>query len=613
MMFSRTSTISDPSVFRSRFLLLLCLGLWLVAGSAGAEPFAFRLSPPAPQPDGQALATLTFSVAPDHLLYADRTTVSFSGEGGTARFPVPQEKPDPFEGNLVKVYGPGAHDVTVILPDSANMATAAELIMQYQGCSSQTCFMPESKRFPLGPGAIAQPMIGSAPVSASPVASPKGGSDAGSGMTGVNTPAGKIDLARNMREQGLLWTLVLAFLGGLLVSFTPCVYPMIPITLSIIGGRRENTGIKRGFILSVVYVAGLSLTYALLGLIVASFGAQVRGFLHGPVFQGVIAGIFFLLALSMFDVFMLQIPAFLRRGLADVKTTGLGGIFFMGMISGLMASPCIAAPLAGILAFIAASGDALTGFLLLSSFAWGMGILLIVVGTFSGSLNALPKAGEWMERVKEFYGFLLLGAALYFVQPLLDTAVVNLLTGLLLGALAAFLGLFTPLAETAGLGAKTLKAWGVIAVTVAGAFALTAAAEWGGLGLPPQVRGGSSAYASGEALTWLSDPTAALRRAAAENQPIFIDFRADWCVICRRLEEQVFPQPQVASLLRRMVLLKIDATDPSPEVAALLKQWGVVGLPTLIVLDSQGQERADLRVIGDITPENLVKNLQKAW
>jgi thiol:disulfide interchange protein DsbD len=589
--------------------VLICLGLLSSAGPAAAGPFSFDWSTPLPLGDQTMGATLTMRISPDHLLYADRTKLTGTGGETHVRFPDPQKKPDPFDGQPVSVYPAGEHLVGIRF----SLTGPATLTLDYQGCSTQTCYMPTTEHFPVFPGTEAPPPAAPISLPTGTAAIDQSRPDETISHTGaVNTPTGKVDLAKNLREQGLFWTLLLAFLGGILVSFTPCVYPMIPITLSIIGGRKENTGIRRGFFLSVVYVAGLSLTYALLGLVVASFGAQVRGLLYGPVFQTTIAVIFFLLALSMFDVFMLQIPAFLRRGLADVKTTGFGGVFLMGMISGLMASPCIAAPLAGILAFIAASGNAVTGFLLLTAFAWGMGILLILVGTFSGSLNALPKAGEWMERVKEFYGFLLLGAALYFVQPLLGTAVLNLLIGLLLGATSAFLGLFTPLPEPAGLGNKILKAWSIMTLTVACAFALTAAVEWGGLGLPPQSGGGIAKEASGDTLIWLTDPEAARKRARAEGKPLFIDFRADWCVICRRLEEQVFPQPGVAAFLRRMVLLKIDATTNTSETEKLLKTWGVVGLPTLIILDAQGREREDLRVIGDISPENLKKVLEKA-
>jgi thiol:disulfide interchange protein DsbD len=384
---------------------------------------------------------------------------------------------------------------------------------------------------------------------------------------------------------------------------------MIPITLSIIGGRQENLSFSKGLGLASIYVAGLSLTYAFLGLAAASFGAQIRGFLQGTAFQAAISIIFFILALSMFDVFMIQAPAALRNRLGTIKKTGMFGIFLMGMVSGLMASPCVAAPLAGILAFIAATGSKLLGFLMLLIFAWGMSVPLLLVGAFSGSLNSLPKAGEWMNRVKEFYGFLMLGAALYFAQPLIGEPWAELLLALVLAAFAAFLGLFSNLPEDSLLSHRIMKAFGIITISVACAFAISATTKWGYLCMPQPINTQITEKAE---LIWLKDLTTARRKALTENKPVFIDFRADWCTICRELERKVFPRPEIRVLLEKMVTVKVDATNNTPEIEALLKEYSVIGLPTLIVLDSEGNEISDLRMVGDITAEQLATNLSSA-
>jgi len=448
--------------------------------------------------------------------------------------------------------------------------------------------------FPTNRSAAASP--GPTVAATSPSASAAGPDAAGP----VQTPGGVTDFGRLVRERGVFWALLAAFVGGLLVSLTPCVYPMIPITLSIIGGRKENTSVGRGLMLSLTYVAGLSLTYALLGLLVASFGAHIRGFLQGAFFQLLMAGIFLLLSFSMFDLFMLQAPSFMRERLSGVHAGGPGGIFFLGMVSGLMASPCVAAPLAGILAFIAASGSLFMGFFMLLAFAWGMGILLVVIGAFSGSLNALPRAGEWMNRVKEFYGFLLAGAAVYFASPVLGAPWASLLVGLLLAAFATFLGLFQPVTAETTLGERILKAWGVVTLVVGCAFAVSAAGKWGGLCFPGGgAPGGERIVTAGlPAPIWHDRMADALQVAKRDNTSIFVDFRADWCAICREIEENVFPQPQVQDLLRTYTLLKVDVTRNEGEPAELMKRFGVIGLPTFVILDTQGAERPDLRLVG---------------
>lgn len=649
-----------PRVGRSVWFRRICgiCGLILVLSGLGLaqpgwqEPFQFSFVAGPQKAPGEQTGTITALIPAEFLLYKDQ--ISFALSSGTliSTFPPHHTKDDPLGGGKMDVFDGGSHAFGLTFVGIP--AGGATVTIEYQGCSSQTCFMPANKAFFIagegspqsGAGALPGANVGSAtpsastgtqpaiaappatgnvaPVSAvapvvavessgtvnSPVPSPLAASPVAANPVAVSTPSGRTDFARSIQEHGLLWALVLAFFGGLLVSFTPCVYPMIPITLSIIGGRTENRTAGRGFLLSVTYVAGLSLTYALLGLAVSFFGAHIRGILQGPVFQTGVALLFVLLALSMFDVFMLEVPSALRNRLAGMRTTGLFGIFVMGMVSGLMASPCVAAPLAGILAFIAASGNSLLGFLLLLSFAWGMGLILIVIGTFSGSLNALPRAGEWMERVKEFYGFMLLGAALYFVQPLLGAAVQNLLVALLLASFAAFLGVFQSTAAGAPLFSRVLKCWGILSLSVAVAFAVTAAATWGGLGLPPTV-GDKTVAAPETLLLWHDSIEAALSKAQTQGRPVFVDFRADWCVICRELEERVFPDPAVQACLGKMVLVKFDATHSTPEVTAVLKKYQVIGLPTLMMLNPDGTERADLRVVGDISAAQLAQTLKQ--
>lgn len=583
----------------------------------GGGDFSFKASQPLFNSDHVSV-DITAVVGLNHLLY--RNEIRFSAEAARVEvdWPQHQTKPDPFTAEMVDVYATGNHAFKIrIYPQSESARQNIALKVEYQGCSNLTCFFPTSRIFDFKAGeqtSAAETSAGkNSPASSSAnavaAAQPQDTTGKPRNQIRVETPGGLIDFANTLEEKGLFWVLLLSLLGGLLVSLTPCVYPMIPITLSIIGGRDENRSFIQGLGLSATYVAGLSLTYAFLGLAAATFGAQIRGLLQGTFFQALIAIIFFILALSMFDVFMIQAPAALRNRLGNVKKTGLAGIFVMGMVSGLMASPCVAAPLAGILAFIAATGSQILGFFMLLLFAWGMSVPLLLIGAFSGSLNAMPRAGEWMNRVKEFYGFLMLGAALYFVQPLIGESWAELLLAMVLAAFAAYLGLFSNLPEDAALGPRVFKAFAVITIAVACAFAISATTKWGYLCMPQSL---SNQPTNKAELFWYQDFEAALRQAGQQKKPIFIDFRADWCTICRELEEKVFPRPEISVLLEKMILLKIDATRPDERIDKMLKDYAVVGLPTLVLLTPDGREKHDLRMVGDISPQHLARQLSSA-
>ena len=614
-------------------------------------------------PEKPGVVTISATVSAGHMLY--RHQMSFSASAGeiAVTWPAFVTKADPFGEGNVDVYPEGTHVFEVAFSADAPLVQST-LTVKYQGCSALTCFMPTQKKFeltfapPVQPAAAVPGQIQTyaaqnavAAITSSSTASeilpsgaaankaenteikttaapakasesPPAVTAATVGITNASTPTtaapvqvemsqqGIVDFSAALEKQGIHWVLLLAFIGGLLVSLTPCVYPMIPITLSIIGGCNENVSFYKGLGLSATYVAGLSLTYALLGLAAATFGAQIRGFIQGPMFQGLVAVIFFLLALSMFDLIMLQAPAALRNRLGGIKKTGIFGIFVMGMVSGLMASPCVAAPLAGILAFIAATGSQALGFFMLLLFAWGMSVPLLLIGAFSGSLNAMPRAGEWMNRVKEFYGFLLLAAALYFAKPVIGIAWAELGIAALLASFAAFLGLFHNIPEDAGMQPRVFKSFSVVAIAVACAFAISAASQWGCLCLPKSI---AEKQADKAETFWQHDLQAALKEAAATGRPLFLDFRADWCTVCKDLELNVFPQPVIRNLLARMVPVKIDATSPDDEkVNALLKQFGIVGLPTLVILQPDGNEITSLRTVGFISPEHLEKKLRAA-
>ena len=600
--------------FKAIFLLssLLLLSISALASFDPNFNFSARISD-----HQQGTIIVEMRVAPQHMLYRNQLSLKTSSGALKIEWPPVTEKKDPFGEDMVEIYPAGNHQISIQMLASAPLSSF-ELSLGYQGCTTLTCFMPATKKFTLTFDPPLQPLATPGESQASSVATSASIQAATAESRNKTTDTAPInvemsqetvDFSAALASKGIYWVLLLAFLGGLLVSLTPCVYPMIPITLSIIGSRNENVSFSKGLALSTTYVAGLSLTYALLGLAAATFGAQIRGFIQGGLFQGLISIIFFLLALSMFDLILIQAPAGLRTRLGNIKKTGPVGIFFMGMVSGLMASPCVAAPLAGILAFIASTGSQILGFFMLLLFAWGMSVPLLLIGAFSGSMNALPRAGEWMNRVKEFYGFLLLAAAIYFAKPLVGVAWAELGIAALLAAFAAFLGLFTNVPDTAEMQPRVLKSFGVVAVAVACAFAISAASQWGCLCLPKSAAEKQSDMAE---IFWLHDLKQALAEAAQTGKTVFVDFRADWCSVCKDLELNVFPHSSVRPLLKRMITVEIDATSPNEEVNAILKQYGIIGLPTLLFIGPDGEEIQNLRVVGFISPDQLEKKIRAA-
>ncbi|MBF0409152.1 MAG: protein-disulfide reductase DsbD [Candidatus Riflebacteria bacterium] len=688
---------------KTRFFIILTLIVFcfrLNDVQALQKGFDFSLSEPAVVTDKQIAsqsnvfaATLSINISDGYLIYRESSSVSTKNlKLLDQKWPVQVYKKDVFTGEQVSVLPSGKNDIYLeFLTEAVYGANSSEAMSKasftsvtfsYQGCSTQTCFLPDEKEFHLripvqknilpvsneypdsynqtahqksvsltasltatitssttgsntasitSPAAVTFSSVNNSAADLSSkslstsslennseyTSTSKSASESTSESGSYQTPAGKTDFSTIIKQEGLLKAVLMAFFAGLLVSLTPCVYPMIPITLSIIGGRRENTSVFRGAILSTTYVAGLSITYALLGLITAKFGAHIRGFLQGPVFQLFIALIFALLSLSMFDVFMLQTPAFLRDKLPIGKKQGFTGIFFLGMLSGLLASPCVAAPLAGILAYIASTGSLLLGFSLLLAFSWGMGVLLIVVGTFSGTMNSLPKAGAWMEKVKEFYGFLMAGTAIYFAHPVIGTAFTNLATAALLAALAAFFGLFrndndnTSPEASESMFPRVMKCWGAVILVVACAFALNSAAEWGGLGC---IRSSPEKNFSETAtpIKWEHDYKSAVETARIRNIPVLIDFRADWCSICRDIEKNVFPDPMISQFSDKFVFLKIDLSENSPEKKEISNKFEVIGLPTLIFLKPSEEEIHNLRITGGISAKELAESLSNA-
>jgi thiol:disulfide interchange protein DsbD len=399
---------------------------------------------------------------------------------------------------------------------------------------------------------------------------------------------------------GGFWLTVASFFGfGLLLAFTPCVLPMVPILSGVIVGGGQHVTRTRGFLLAAIYVLGMALTYAVAGVAAGLSGAMLAATLQNPWVLGAFAGLFVVFALAMFGLYDLQLPVALQSGLAAASNRLHGGhaagVFVMGVLSALIVGPCVAAPLAGALLYISQSRDVVLGGCALFALALGMGAPLLLVGASAGAL--LPRAGPWMETVKRFFGVVLLGLAIYIVSPLLTPAVHMGAWAILLVVTAIFLRAIDPLPQQARAFDRLGKGIGVLALVAGVAFAIGALSGSRDILQPlAGLRGGAEPRETPfQRVASVAELDA---RLAAPGKPVMLDFYADWCVSCKEMERFTFTDERVRQRLSGLVLLQADVTANTPEHAALLKRFRLFGPPGIVFFDAGGREIEGLRVIG---------------
>ncbi len=423
--------------------------------------------------------------------------------------------------------------------------------------------------------------------------------------------AGTHSLPLALLRGGSFWAIVLGFFGaGLLLAFTPCVLPMIPILSGIVVGGREVATRGRALMLSITYVLGMAITYAGAGVAAGLSGAMLAAALQNPWVLCSFAVLFVALACSMFGMFELQLPSALQSWLTErsnhLRGGQLVGVFVMGILSALIVGPCVAPPLAGALLFIAERGEVVLGGSALFAMALGMGVPLIGVGLSAGTL--LPKAGPWMQSVKNFFGVVLLGVAIWIVSPVIPSVVQMVAWGVLLLVSAVYLHAVDPLPANASGYRKLGKGVGIVCL-LAGAALLLGALS-GGRDILQPLSGlrvgaaGNTAIAAGTASGAPNfepiDSSSSLdaRLSAAKGTPVMLDFYADWCVSCKEMERFTFSDDDVKARMSQFVLLKADVTANNAEHKALLKRFSLFGPPGIIFFDREGREIQGLRVIG---------------
>ncbi len=389
-------------------------------------------------------------------------------------------------------------------------------------------------------------------------------------------------------EKGSWIVFLLVFVGGIATSFTPCVFPMIPITVSYFGSRATGSMVK-GFFMSLMYVLGIVITYSILGVIAGATGAAFGSFAEHPVVIIVIVAIFLVLAASMFGAFELQLPAVLRNKLGTgTKAKSVLAPLLLGLVLGFIAAPCIGPVIIAIMTYIARKQSIIYGFWLMFFFASGMGVLFVIIGTFSGTINRLPKSGMWMIAGKKIFGMLMIAMAVYFARPLFSPWIYGYIASVTLIIFGIFAGAFTRLSEPT-VWDKIRKVAAVV-VAVVGIYGLVINMMASGLFIPPGMRFGP-ANAEGRSLEveWTRSFEGALNRAKAENKPIIVDFYAENCPACIEMDRFTYSNPEVVKASKKFVPLKLYSNDNRD----IVKRYGILGYPAAVFLRPDGTQTGE--------------------
>lgn len=456
---------------------------------------------------------------------------------------------------------------------------ASEMILQftYQACTDQFCLFPTKKEIKLPITLIGAPEL---PQLIAPPGEEIQTSDDSSWFSEANI--------QKYLGDSLLIGLFFVFLAGIVTSFTPCIFPMIPITLAVLGNDAEKRSRLANFANSLVYVLGIATTYSLLGLVAASTGGLFGASLGNPIVLSVVCLIFLTMALSMYGLFEIQVPAFIRNSLGNKKHQGGSFIstYLTGLFAGIVASPCVGPVLVAILTYVASTQNQLTGFLYLFSYAFGLGLIFIVLGVFNQAARFLPRSGVWMNFTKFILGTLMLSAFFYYLNLLIPERFFHLSLGVALITLASIYGAF--IANVGLTPAKRLQKGFMQALLFVGFILSTA----GALNLSHLLK---DPYSVGTAvpelnkLPWTPYSDQALTEARLNEKPVIIDFWAEWCAACHQLEAETFTDPRVKALAEKFELLKFDATKNSSELKRLQDYYGIKGLPTLVFIDKNGK------------------------
>ncbi|WP_209327656.1 protein-disulfide reductase DsbD [Pseudoalteromonas sp. PA2MD11] len=599
------------------FLLLLC-ALWLMPASASNNNLLGNLLQPAEQtflPVDQAFVFdfdqqgktlfIGWDIAPDYYLYKKKVEIIAKGAD--------IEVPDLGKGVIIEDEFFGKTEVFFdslsVVSKLSNVTEGAVVKVRFQGCAEAgLCYPPEVRTIPLS--VIAGEQVSQTADAGNALAALTQAADTNEASSApsqeASEPAGEQSYTDKLASQGLLTNLVIFFLVGIGLAFTPCVFPMFPILSSLIAGQ-QNLSTKKAFSLSFVYVQGMAVTYAALGLVVASLGGQVQGYLQHPTVLISFSILFVLLAMSMFGWYEIKLPSGMMNKLTQVSNQQKGGnyvgVFMMGVLSGLIASPCTTAPLSAALLYVAQSGDYLVGGLTLYVLSLGMGLPLLLLGTSGGKL--LPKAGGWMEQVKTLFGFIMLVVPLILLERIVDIEIIWLMAGLLALATALYLHHWQ-----SGQSQGKLKTalWFTATLLVVTGASLTKSYFW-----PSKAVVGEAAVQTHgfRQVANLSELKEEIAQASSEGRLVMVDLYADWCVACKEFEHYTFPDAKVQEQFAHFELIQIDLTESDAKTIELMEEYTVFGLPSILFFDSQGNELLEQRVTGFLNAKDFAEHLAK--
>ncbi len=472
-------------------------------------------------------------------------------------------------------------DISAELPPGAY---AVEGRLRVQACDDQTCLPPSNI-----------PVAFTVTVGDAMVASKDGsyfdGAASGTADGGFITfdQAGEQNaIAQLIDESGLLWTFITIFFIGLALNLTPCVYPMLTVTVSIFGNQTDSN-ILRVFSKALIYVLGIATMYSVLGVLAALSGGLFGSVLQSPWVLFAIGVMLFALALSSFGVYEITLPYWLTSKLGGTQSTGFIGVYLSGLVVGVFAAPCIGPPVIALLAFVGAKGDVFFGFWSFFILSLGLGLPYLILGTFSGLLTKLPRSGVWMIWVKKLFGVVLVGVALFYI----GLAFFPKLTVWVIPATLLIGGVYLGFIERSGFNQPRFRTF----KWLLGIAAIVFGVHMSNVLLKPSVQ-------------WTPYTTEAFDAARADGKPIVLDFYADWCIPCLELDRSTFTDPTVIETLEPYARFKVDLTNfDSPESEALRQQFDVAGVPTILFIDANGLERQNSRVIGFLPPKEFLSRM----
>ncbi|MFT5592493.1 MAG: thiol:disulfide interchange protein DsbD [Oceanicoccus sp.] len=534
--------------------------------------------------------TIRFNIADHYYLYLSRLTLKQDGQKlDFATKQTPIEKEDEYFGN-VSIF---KHELEL----TANLQSTHPIKLTFQGCAEAgLCYPPQTHE--ISPNALLKQPIGSA--------NQVDGSDVSS-------------ITTLLQSGSIIWQMLIFFALGVGLAFTPCVFPMIPILSSIIVGQGASLTTRKAFIMSLTYVVAMAVAYAAAGVLVGYFGAKanIQLYLQSPWVLGSFAAVFVLLSLSMFGFYELQLPRSLQDKLNNWNQKQQGGqlisVAIMGVLSALVVSPCVSAPLAGTLVYISTTGDALLGGAALLALGLGMGLPLLLIGT--GGSRFLPKAGVWMDGVKSVFGVALLAVAVWLLERVIPAGLTMMLWASLFIGSGVFLGAFEQGTKSWG---RLFKAIGLI-MSFYGALLIIGAASGNTNPLQPLTGIAQNSasisdvinHSATNRITTRDAFNQRLNQARQNNQIAILDFYADWCIACKIMDTEIFSQLDVQKKMQNVVFIQLDMTKNTDEQLSLLNDFGLFGPPGVLFFD-QNSEIKTLRIVGEVDKSTFLHHLQAA-